>query len=194
MSITPSHKKELSIDHSPLKDVPELTHSMVHYLLTIHKLKEQKGFARITDIAKDLKLTKGSVSTAISNLKKKDLVQEEDDCKFVNLTSTGHEEVHRILSSRTLLYYFFKDFLGVDPKIARQDSCMMEHLMSHDTSEKLFHFMKSLNCVCEKGHHQFLKEILPQFNPHLQLCDFDNVDTFIEKQVGDQCLNLKYED
>ncbi len=32
----------------------ELSHSMVHYLLTIHKLKENRGFARVTDIAKDL--------------------------------------------------------------------------------------------------------------------------------------------
>ena len=49
----------------------ELTHSMAHYLLTIHKLKEEKGYARVTDIAKDLGLTKGSVSTALTNLKKK---------------------------------------------------------------------------------------------------------------------------
>ncbi len=39
----------------------ELTHSMAHYLLTIHKLKEEKGYARVTDIAKELGLTKGSV-------------------------------------------------------------------------------------------------------------------------------------
>lgn len=67
---------------------------MVHYLLTIHKLKENRGFARVTDIAKDLDLTKGSVSTMLNNLKKKGLIQEEDECKFVVLTELGHEEVH----------------------------------------------------------------------------------------------------
>ena len=46
----------------------ELSHSMAHYLLTIHKLKESKGYARVTDIAKDLGLTKGSVSTAQDEL------------------------------------------------------------------------------------------------------------------------------
>ena len=54
--------------HSPESD---LSHSMTHYLLTIHKLKEDRGFARVTDIARELNLTKGSVSTAINNLKKK---------------------------------------------------------------------------------------------------------------------------
>ncbi len=91
----------------------ELSHSMAHYLLTIHKLKEGRGFARVTDIAKDLKLTKGSVSTALNNLKKKGFVTEEEDCKFLILTEKGHDEVHRILSSRTLLFYFLKDFVGV---------------------------------------------------------------------------------
>jgi len=96
----------------------ELSHSMVHYLLTIHKLKEGRGFARVTDIAKDLGLTKGSVSTALNNLKKRNLVLEEDDCKFLNLTELGHKEVHKILSSRTLLYYFLKDFVGVSEAVA----------------------------------------------------------------------------
>jgi len=71
-----------------------MSHSMAHYLLTIHKLKENRGYARVTDIAKDLGLTKGSVSTALNNLKKKGLIVEEDDSKFLLLTDSGHEEVH----------------------------------------------------------------------------------------------------
>ena len=122
----------------------DLTHPMVHYLLTIHKLKEGKGYARITDVAKDLELTKGSVSTAIKNLIEKGLIEHEDETKFINLTNDGHNIVHEILTSRTLLFYFFKDFLGVDEKMAKQDACLMEYLMAEQTSEKLFEFMKKL--------------------------------------------------
>ena len=100
----------------------DLSHPMVHYLLTIHKLKETRGFARVTDIAKDLSLTKGSVSTAINNLKKRNLVKEEEDCKFLDLTEDGHVEVHKILSSRTLLFYFLRDFVGVNEETAHRDS------------------------------------------------------------------------
>ena len=96
----------------------DLSHSMVHYLLTIHKLKEGKGYARVTDIAKDLGLTKGSVSTALNNLKKKDLVKEEDDSKFLRLTDGGHREVHKILSSRVLLFHFLRDILKVSSEVA----------------------------------------------------------------------------
>lgn len=160
----------------------ELSHSMVHYLLTIHKLKEKRGFARVTDIAKDLSLTKGSVSTALNNLKKKGLVEEEEDCKFVVLTELGHEEVHRILSSRTLLFYFLKDFVGVDEEVAERDSCMMEHLMSHETSEKFFEFMKMLACGCNDSKK------IPEFKTTLDLCEFKTAEDFMEKQEGDKYL------
>ena len=155
----------------------KLSHSMVHYLLTIHKLKESRGFARVTDIAKDLKLTKGSVSTAVNNLKKKGLVKEEDDCKFLMLTDHGHDEVHRILSSRTLLYYFLKDFLGVSDSIAKKDSCLMEHLMSKETREKFFEFMKKF------GNGNIEKNLANlDFKSNLDLNKYETTGDFITEQ------------
>lgn len=166
---------------------PDLSHSMVHYLLTIHKLREEKGYARVTDIAKDLNLTKGSVSTALNNLKKRDLVEEEPDSKFLLLTNSGHDEVHRILSSRTLLFYFLRDFVGVSEDIAEKDSCLMEHLMSKETSEAFFNFMKKLACSCEEME----KANIPsgfKFQTSLDLCDFDNAHEFVDSQKGDRQL------
>ena len=64
----------------------DLTHSMVHYLFSIHKLKEKNGYARVTDVAKELNLTKGSVSIALSGLKKKELVVEDEN-KFFSLST-----------------------------------------------------------------------------------------------------------
>jgi len=132
--------KKNAVSHTHDND---LTHSMVHYLLAIHKLKESKGYARVTDIALEMGLTKGSVSTALTNLKKRELVLE-DESKFLSLSPTGHEAVHGILSSRTLLFYFLKDIIGVDEDVAHKDSCLMEHLMSSETREKLFNYMKGL--------------------------------------------------
>lgn len=164
-------------------DLSNLSHSMVHYLLTIHKLKEGRGFARVTDIAKELKLTKGSVSTAINGLKKKDLVVEEEDCKFLVLTDAGHDEVHRILSSRTLLFYFLRDFVGVDEKTAELDSCQMEHLLSQETGHKFFDFMKKIACNCDNMEHSS-----PKFKTSLDICNFENANDFIEGQIGDKYL------
>lgn len=166
----------------------DLSHSMVHYLLTIHKLKESKGYARVTDIAKDLNLTKGSVSTAINNLKKKNLVEEEEDSKFLLLTSIGHDEVHRILGSRTLIFYFLRDFVGVEEEVAEKDACQMEHLISPETSEKFFTFMKDLACTCEKIQDKSLLPKQFRFQTTLDLCQFKNADEFVESQLGDSHL------
>ncbi len=154
----------------------ELTHSMVHYLLTIHKLREVNGYARVTDIAKDLNLTKGSVSTAVNNLKKKSLV-EENESKFLMLSARGHEEVHKILSSRTLLFYFLKDVVGASEEYAHKDSCLMEHLLSNETRTGLFNFMKKL----QMGE---LKEL----KTSIDLEKYSNIDEFLEDQKGDTYL------
>jgi len=152
----------------------DLTHSMVHYLLTIHKLRENLGYARVTDIAKDLELTKGSVSTALNNLKKRDLVVEDVN-KFLSLSEEGHNIVHDILSSRTLLFYFFKDFLKVNEKIAHTDSCLMEHLLSDESRDKLFAFMK---------------EIGPKISPDIVHLDaFNSAEDFAKAQTGDSYLS-----
>jgi DtxR family transcriptional regulator, Mn-dependent transcriptional regulator len=172
-----SEKKEI-LHHNHDSD---LTHSMVHYLLAIHKLKETKGYARVTDIATEMSLTKGSVSTALTNLKKRRLVLE-DESKFLSLSPSGHEAVHGILSSRTLLYYFLRDIIGVNEDIAHKDSCLMEHLMSHETREKFFNFMKNL---CSENY-QSLK-----FSTTFDFSQFAHQHDFEEIQKGDSYLKSK---
>ncbi|MBP9674672.1 MAG: metal-dependent transcriptional regulator [Bacteriovoracaceae bacterium] len=153
----------------------ELTHSMVHYLLTIHKLKEEQGYARVTDIAEEMKLTKGSVSTALTSLKKKNLITE-DKSKFFSLSEKGHSHVHSVLSSRTLLFYFLKDFVGVSTEVAKRDSCLMEHLMSDETREKFFKFLKIFSADKKKT------------KDGLDLSRFKNSEEFMREQKGDSYL------
>ncbi|HXH29737.1 MAG TPA: metal-dependent transcriptional regulator [Bacteriovoracaceae bacterium] len=167
--------KKIAVSHTHDND---LTHSMVHYLLAIHKLKESKGYARVTDIAIEMGLTKGSVSTALTNLKKRELVME-DESKFLSLSATGHDAVHGILSSRTLLFYFLKDIIGVNEEVAHKDSCLMEHLMSSDTRERFFNFMKSL---CSED----IKRM--NFSTSFDFSQFEHQHDFEEIQKGDTYL------
>lgn len=164
----------------------DLTHSMVHYLFSIHKLKEKNGYARVTDVAKELNITKGSVSIALSSLKKKELVLEDEN-KFYSLSEKGHQQVHDILTSRTLLYYFLKDFIGVSEEKAIKDACLMEHLMSDETREKFFDFMKNLTCNIEQE-----KPISLNIKTDLDLTKFSNANDFIEAQSNNSyTLNEK---
>ncbi len=168
-------------DQSPNEQ--DISHSMAHYLLAIHRLKEDKGYARVTDIARLMNITKGSVSIALTNLKKRNFVQEEDESKFLFLTDDGHSEVHKILSSRTLLYYFFKDVLGVSDENAHRDSCMMEHLLGEESRERFFTYMKNHTVLEGAG-----KKTDCQIEIGLDLSSFSSAAEFEESQKGDTYL------
>lgn len=120
----------------------KITHSTIHYLLSIHKLKEDHGYARVTDVAQHLGYTRGSTSLALKALKEKKLVIEDSN-RFLSLSEEAHEIVHQTLTTRTLFYYFLKNHLGVSKKNSELDSCLVEHLFSEETQEKLFLFMKN---------------------------------------------------
>lgn len=167
-----SIEKNKSIAHSQDHD---LSHSMTHYLLTIHKLKEGKGYARVTDIASEMGLTKGSVSISVGNLRKRGLLKDSENSRFIELTEKGHDEVHHILGSHTLLYYLFKDFLGTGEASAKKDSCLMEHLMSKETMEKLFEFMKTLSE--EKNIEMGID--LSRYNTYQMFLDDQKGDSFL---------------
>ncbi len=169
----------------------DLTHSMAHYLLAIHKLKEKRGYARVTDISKELDISKGSVSIALSSLKKRSLIVEEEDSKFLLLTERGHEEVHHVLSNRTILFHFFKDLLGVSPDTAHKDACTMEHLLTAEARQKFFDFMKGVSCHCDDNKKKVILEKIKNFNSELHLCDFQKHEDFVHNQPADININLK---
>lgn len=156
-----------------------ITHSVAHYLLTIHRLKEVKGYARVTDVARELNITKGSVSTAMVSLKKKALVKEEEGAKFILLTPEGHKKVHHILSCRILLFYFLKDILGVEKSDAYNESCEMEHLLSYSTQKKLFEFMQ---LMIRGDQQEKFNQIANQIDSKLKLKNYSSFDEFVMEQ------------
>ena len=155
---------------------------MTHYMLMIHHLKESKGYARVTDISKELGVTKGSVSIAVNNLKEKGLVEEEEGNKFLILSSLGHDTVHHILTSRALLYSFFKDLLRVDEDSARKGACLMEHLIDRKVKEKFFNFMQIISLP---NHHSKKRKLLSEikdFETPLNLAQYKSLSEFVGSQ------------
>lgn len=159
----------------------EITHSMTHYLLTIHNLREENKRSRAIDLATEMGLARSSVTIALRKLKEKGLVDEDQDSNLI-LTKMAHGEVHDILSNRTLVYYFFKDFLGASEKASDRDSCLIEHLLSQEIQEKLFSFMKDY--VQTRGCSTKLKKS----ETSLCLCSFKSLNDFKKAQVGDSKL------
>jgi DtxR family transcriptional regulator, Mn-dependent transcriptional regulator len=135
----------------------QLTHSAAHYLMTINTLLAEHGYARVTDIAKYLNITRGSCSISLRPLKKRGLVVEDEN-KFLQLSDEGRRLAELVERNDELLETLFRDVLGVDAEQAEIDACKIEHLLSIETSVRLasfIHLIESDQAVAKS----FLKEL-----------------------------------
>ena len=105
------------------------------YLEAILRITEEKGTCRSVDIARQLNVSKPSVSVALSKLEAEGLASMDGD-KLVALTEKG-----LAIAAETLArHVYFKDFLisaGVEEEVAEEEACAMEHMISADTFRKL---------------------------------------------------------
>jgi DtxR family Mn-dependent transcriptional regulator len=110
----------------------ELTHSMAHYLQAVAGLKEEKGHARVGDIADRLGVSKSGVTSMLRSLSSRGLVTHEPyGC--VELTEDGSRLARQTESNRQVLTMFFTSILRVPEEIAYEDACMIEHLVGPES-------------------------------------------------------------
>ena len=121
----------------------ELSHSAAHHLMAIHELRQELGYARVSDIAKHLSITKGSVSTTMKHLKERGYVQEDAN-RFLELTEQGQKVVQETEATRMVVQRFLSDGLGMDEDDAMIDACKVEHLISAEARVRLVGFLRTL--------------------------------------------------
>ncbi len=118
-----------------------ISSAMQDYLEVILELSEKVESVRVTDIASRLNIAKASVTQAVSGLKGMGLVAQER-YGLVQLTRTGREEAIKVRNRHRTLRKFLVEILGVDYRIAEKDACLMEHVVSPQTMEKLIQFLE----------------------------------------------------
>ena len=105
------------------------------YLEAILRITEEKGTCRSVDIARQLNVSKPSVSVALSKLEAEGLASMDGD-KLVALTETGLAIAAETLARHTWFKRFLMD-AGVAEDTAEDEACAMEHMISADTFMKL---------------------------------------------------------
>ena len=101
------------------------------YLEEILVLLEEKGYARSTDIADALEVTKPSVSVAMKKLRENGYISMEKS-GLISLTDKGYPIARRIYDRHQVLTRFFVQ-LGVPKDIALEDACRIEHDISEES-------------------------------------------------------------
>ncbi|WP_177918633.1 metal-dependent transcriptional regulator [uncultured Eubacterium sp.] len=101
------------------------------YLETIYVLGQRQQNVRSIDVAEEMGFSKPSVSRGVSLLKQ-DGYLTVDANGFLLLTDSGMDLAKKIYERHTILTEALVK-IGVDPQIAQQDACKMEHIISDET-------------------------------------------------------------
>lgn len=113
----------------------QMTQSLEDYLETIYIIVKDGRNACVRDVARHLNVKMPSVVKAIHELKKLELVTQEPYGP-IELTVKGKRAASTVLNRHTLLRQFLIK-LGVSGKTADKDACLMEHILSAETLDKI---------------------------------------------------------
>ncbi|MDG5855389.1 metal-dependent transcriptional regulator [Clostridium beijerinckii] len=112
-----------------------INESVENYLETILILSQKSHAVRSIDVATELNFKKSSVSVAMKNLREKEYISIADDGNIV-LTDAGKEIANMVYEKHTFLSNWLKS-IGVDEKIAVEDACRIEHVISNESFEAM---------------------------------------------------------
>jgi Mn-dependent DtxR family transcriptional regulator len=115
--------------------------SAEHYLRAILELKEERGYARVVDIATRLGVTKGTVSIALGQLAARGLIRF-DAARFPVLTAAGRRVAADVRGRYAIVLSFLTDVLGLPPERASSEACRWEHVVSHDVADRLLDLLR----------------------------------------------------
>ena len=101
------------------------------YLETVYVLSKQQATVRAIDICEHRGVSKPSVSRAVGILKQGGYLLCSED-GGLTLTETGKSVAEKIYERHTVLTEYLVS-IGVDKKIASEDACKIEHVISDET-------------------------------------------------------------
>ncbi len=113
----------------------KIQESAENYLETILMIDQRKGNVRSIDIANELEFKKPSVSVAMKNLRENGYINVDEN-GYITLTPSG-KEIAETMYERHILFSEWLTSLGVDEKIAVEDACKIEHVLSRESFDAI---------------------------------------------------------
>jgi len=113
----------------------QILKSSEDYLEAMLMMKIQHGYIRSIDIANELGVTKPSVSYATKRLRENGYITMDKD-GLITITDKGLP-IAQSMYERHLVMSEFLISLGVNPNVAREDACNIEHDISEETFRAL---------------------------------------------------------
>ncbi|MBW1962463.1 MAG: metal-dependent transcriptional regulator [Deltaproteobacteria bacterium] len=121
-----------------------LSDSLEDYLEIILDLERTNKVARVKDIAKKMRVLRGSVTSALKSLAEKDLINYKP-YSFITLTSKGSTIAKEVTRRHQIIKNFLQDVLLLEPERAEENACRMEHAMDKAAIKRLVQFIEYIH-------------------------------------------------
>ena len=118
-----------------------MNRSAEDYIKTIYILKTRTDSIRSVDVARELGYSKASVSLALSNLRKRDIIVMKKD-GGIEFTQAGRKIAEEIYDRYVMMCSFLRDAAGVDETTAKKDAWRIGYYLSDLTYEGIRQFIE----------------------------------------------------
>ena len=112
------------------------------YIEVIGEMEQRHGHAHVTELARELGVSKPSVVQMLRRLAEAGVVTEG---KEITLSEEGQRTWKELGDRHSLLQDFMITDLGMDRKTASEDACRMEHVVSPAFIRSLRQFRRGLD-------------------------------------------------
>ncbi len=126
------------------------------YLEAILRLVNEKGAARVRDIASVLSVHKSTVSASLKSLSERGFVNYSP-YEITTLTPQGREIAEDVTRRHEIVRDFFVEVLAVEDGVANANACRAEHILDADVLDRLATFARFIQ-DCPTAREQCLKQ------------------------------------
>ena len=150
---------------------------MEDYLEAIYCIGQGKRVVRVKNIAKRIGVTMPTVTNMLKSLNRKGFIEYEKH-EFLELTPKGQKVGKEINRRHQAILHFLINILGIDPAVADEDACRIEHGISAETMDRLTQFINFIE-VCPRTGSNWLESFSDyrskgfdpqQCSDHLKTC------------------------
>ncbi len=128
---------------------------MEDYLEAIYSISREKRVVRVKNIAQKVGVKMPTVTNMLKTLSQNGLIEYEKH-EYLELTPKGRKVGKEIDRRHQIIKGFLADILKIDPVIADEEACKMEHGMSSETLDRLTQFIDFVQ-TCPRTGPDWLK-------------------------------------
>ncbi len=141
------------------------------YLRAIYEIIEQKGYARIKDISRELRVKPSSVVEMMRKLHDRGFVIYE---KYGSITLTPRgREVAEAVKTRHDTFKKFLEIILVPENVAAKDAHVLEHQLDSKTILQFTRFVEFITRATAADHPKFIGRWMEQFKRYCERKEAD---------------------